>query len=124
MEVIFKSFQSLNNTFDIRIFGTTEEPLFSAVDIGNILEYSNIRSTITDYDDSERKVMNIDTKTGSHSSTLLTERGLYRLVHGSRTEIGKQFRNWVFDIIRELRLTGHAKLRNAFAQQKIAHSHA
>lgn len=63
MEIV-KAFNSNKMHTDIVIKGTIEEPLFRASDIGEILEISNIRSAIQQYNESERHVVSIDTSTG------------------------------------------------------------
>jgi len=71
MEIV-KAFNSNKMHTDIVIKGTIEEPLFRASDIGEILEISNIRSAIQQYNESERHVVSIDTSTGPKEVTFLT----------------------------------------------------
>ena len=52
MEIV-KAFNSNELHTDIVIKGTTENPLFRASDIGNILEMSNIHASLKEFDDTE-----------------------------------------------------------------------
>ena len=75
-----KAFNSNQLHTEIVIKGTYDEPLFRASDIGEILEMANIRASIIDYDDTERRVNTIDTSTGAKQVTFLTEKGLYKVL--------------------------------------------
>jgi prophage antirepressor-like protein len=50
---IVKAFNTNDLHTEIIIKGTIDEPLFRASDIGVVLELSNIRATIVDFDESE-----------------------------------------------------------------------
>jgi prophage antirepressor-like protein len=76
MEII-KAFNSNNLHTEIVIKGTISEPLFRASDIGEILEMGNIRTSIQQFDETERHVHTMDTSTGPKQVTFLTEKGLY-----------------------------------------------
>ena len=69
--------QELFENHEVRIFGTVEEPLFVANDIGKILEIKTIISTIRDFDNSEKVMHKVHTIRGNQEMTLLTEKGLY-----------------------------------------------
>ena len=66
---IVKAFNA--NTFhtEIIIKGTHEEPLFRASDIGEVLEISNIRTSIMHFDETERHVHTMNTSTGQSKQT-------------------------------------------------------
>lgn len=98
---IIKLFKSNTN---ITICGTEEDPLFRASDIGTILEMNQINSTIRDFDETERVMLNIQTPGGSQKVTFLTEKGLYEILFKSRKPIAKEFKNWIFVTMREIRL--------------------
>src|ERR1700744_2989941 len=103
--------QELFENNDVRIFGTVEEPLFVANDIGNILEIKNIRTTIKDFDDTEKAVGIVNGRGGNQQMTLLTEKGLYHVLFTSRKQEAKRFQDWVFHVIKEIRLRGKYDLR-------------
>ena len=67
MEVV-KAFNSNNLHTEIVVKGTINEPLFRANDVGTILEMTNIRATIQNFDDSEKVVNSIDTLGGSQQA--------------------------------------------------------
>jgi prophage antirepressor-like protein len=118
MEIV-KAFNSNSLHTDIVIQGTHEEPLFRASDIGEILEMSNIRVTIQNYDDTERHVSTAYTSTGPKQVTFLTEKGLYKVLFKSRKPIAEKFQNWVCEVIKELRLKGIYDLQKQLEQTKV-----
>ena len=117
MEIV-KAFNSNELHTDIVIKGTTENPLFRASDIGNILEMSNIHASLKEFDDTEKVINSIYTPGGNQHVTFLTEKGLYELLFKSRKPIAKIFRNWVFEVIKEIRLTGEYKLNKEVEELK------
>lgn len=105
--ILSKQFQDMN----IAVYGTHEKPLFKAKDIGELLGIKDVLSTMKDFNEIEKGVGYYATPGGMQNMTMLTTRGLYRLLFNSRKEIAKQFRNWVFDVIEEIRLTGEYNLK-------------
>ena len=96
------------NGLDIQVYGTYEEPLFKAKDVGDLLEIKNIRDAISNLDHTCKVKSNVgNTDVGNYSNTwFITEDGLYELLFISRKPIAKQFRVWVRNIIKEIRLRG------------------
>ena len=115
MEVV-KAFNSNNLHTEIVIKGTINEPLFRASDIGTVLEMGNIRTSINDFNDSEKVVHTMDTLGGSQQVTFLTEKGLYKVLFKSRKLIAEKFQNWVCEVIKELRLNGVYDLQKQLSQ--------
>ncbi len=112
---IIKAFQANETTMHITIRGTHEEPLFRASDIGEVLEITHIRTSIQDFDSSEKNGVRImDIMGRKQETTFLTEKGLYKLLFKSRKPIAKQFTDWVCEVIKEIRLNGRYQL-----EQKI-----
>jgi prophage antirepressor-like protein len=109
MEIV-KAFNENGLHTEIVIKGTTIDPIFRASDIGEILEMSNIRATIQNFDTTEKVVNNIDTLGGTQQVTFLTEKGLYKVLFKSRKPIAEKFQNWVCGVIKEIRLTGKYNL--------------
>jgi prophage antirepressor-like protein len=103
---IVKAFNANDLHTEIVIKGTVNDPLFRASDIGVVLELSNIRMSITDFDESEKVVSTTDTLGGTQEVTFLTEKGLYKVLFRSRKPIAQKFQNWVCDVIKEIRVTG------------------
>jgi prophage antirepressor-like protein len=115
MEVV-KAFNSNNLHTEIVIKGTPQDPLFRANDIGTILEISNIRGTINDFDETEKVVHTMHTLGGDQQVTFLTEKGLYKVLFKSRKPIAERFQNWVCEVIKEIRLNGIYDLQKQLSQ--------
>lgn len=110
---------SINKWFNehtIRIVGTPQEPFFYACDIGDVLELTNIRKSIKDFDDLEivsdevRARLGIKTRRivdgqerDDNSINLLTESGVYRLIISSRLPVVRQFKRFIYQCIRDVR---------------------
>ena len=103
---IVKAFNANDLHTEIVIKGTTDVPLFRASDIGTVLEMSNIRATIIDFDESEKVVHKTPTIGGLQEVTFLTEKGLYKVLFRSRKPIAQKFQDWVCDVVKEIRLHG------------------
>ena len=117
MEIV-KSFNENNLHTDIVIKGSFDQPLFRAADIGIILEITNINKLIKDYDNTEKVLIKHATNNGMHEINFLTESGLYNVLFTSRKPIAKQFKKWVCDIIKEIRLKGKYELENKIKEQE------
>ena len=105
--IVVKQFQHLN----IEIYGTYEEPLFKAKDIGDMLEIKNIRKTIERLDDDCKMKLNVTNGYAGNSDTwFLTEDGMYEVLMISRKTIAKQFKKWVRTVIKEIRLNTNNSL--------------
>jgi prophage antirepressor-like protein len=80
MEIV-KAFQNNELNIHVTIQGTHEEPLFRASDIGAILEMTNIRQSIKDFDTTEKHGVSITDIIGrEQETTFLTEKGLYKVL--------------------------------------------
>lgn len=117
MEIV-KAFNENQLHTTITIKGTLEEPLFRASDIGEILGITNIRSTVKDFDDSEKAVVSTDTHGGIQSVTFITEKGLYNILCKSKKPIAKIFQNWVFEVVKEIRLKGKYDLEQKILEKE------
>ena len=109
MEIV-KTFNSNQLHTDIIIKGTHMEPLFRASDIGMILDITNRRTSITDFNETEKVVHTMKTVVGNQQVFFLTEKGLYKVLFKSRKPIAEKFKCWVCEVIKEIRLTGEYKL--------------
>lgn len=109
-ELISQRFENLNVT----IYGTYEDPLFKASDIGNLLGISRIRDTLVNLDDNFKIKMNFSNGTSSYKSDtwFLTEQGLYKLLFISRKPIAKPFQLWAFNLIKDARKNHEIKLKS------------
>jgi prophage antirepressor-like protein len=119
MEII-KAFNENGMVSNITIKGTYNNPLFRASDIGEILEISNIRQSISSFDESEKHAVSITDIIGREQQvTFLTELGLYQLLFVSRKPIAKTFKKWVCEVIKEIRLNGEYKLKKELEEISI-----
>ena len=112
--LLVKQFQDLN----INIYGTYEDPLFKAKDIGDLLEMSNIRETIKTFNNKQKVVSLTDTLGGKQETTMLTEQGLYKVLMKSRKKIAEEFQDWVCEVIEEIRKKGKYDLEEKLLQNQ------
>ena len=98
--------------FNIEIYGTFEEPLFKAKDIGELLEIKKIRTTLDNLDDECKVLKGAHTNGGLQQQIFLTEEGLYEVIFISRKPIAKEFKKWVRKLIKQIRLNSNKQLEN------------
>ena len=112
-----------NKDFQVRIFGTNEQPLFCGKDIANILLYKDTKSAIQDHIDVEDKMTlkQACTNKGGEmyppnsqpNMILINESGLYSLILRSNMEKAKEFKRWITkEVIPTIRKTGTFQLEN------------
>jgi prophage antirepressor-like protein len=116
MEIV-KAFNTNSLHTEITIKGTLNDPLFRASDIGAILEISNIRTSINEFNETEKVVHAMSTHGGTQHVTFLTEKGLYKVLFKSRKPIAEKFQNWVYEVIKELRINGIYDLQKQLEQK-------
>jgi len=102
--------QSFNGQ-SVRVFGTANEPLFSAADVCLILGITNARDAASSLEEDEKiTVANPDGNPRAgipHQFTCVTESGLYALIFKSRKPEAKAFRKWVTsEVLPAIRKTG------------------
>ena len=116
-----KNFYKNGLSIEICVKGTPELPLVRASDVGAVLDITNIRTSIKDFDETEKVVQTVNTLGGPQEVTFLTEKGLYQVLFTSRKPIAKQFKNWVCDILREIRINGTYTLQKKIeeVEQKL-----
>lgn len=112
--LLIKQFNDLN----ITIYGTCEEPLFKAKDIGDLLEMSNIREVIKNFNERQKVVSLTDTLGGQQNTTFLTEQGLYKVLMRSRKKIAEQFQDWVCEVVEEIRKKGKYDLEEKLKEHQ------
>jgi prophage antirepressor-like protein len=98
--------------FNIEIYGTHEEPLFKANDIGNLLGIKKIRTTLDNLDEECKVLKDAHTMGGLQEQLFLTEDGLYELLFISRKPIAKEFKKWVRNIIKQIRINSNKQLQH------------
>lgn len=94
------------------------ELLFRASIIGEMLEMTNIRTSIQHFDDTEKVTRITNTPSGNQGVTYLTEKGLYKILFKSRKPIAENLQNWLCNIIKEIRLNGSYNLQKKLENQK------
>lgn len=115
---IIKAFNNNELQINITIKGTYNKPLFRASDVAEILDIYSIRSSIINFNEDEKQICVINTPKGEQNVNFLTEAGLYRLLFKSNKPIAEKFQKWVFDVIREIRLTGEYKLKQVIKEKE------
>ena len=104
---VLKKSELLGHQFTI--FGTTENPLFLAKEVADVIEHSKADVMVNLVDDDEKVKVNnlyVDGRTGGQGVWMLTEDGLYEALMQSRKPIAKQFKKGVKTILKEIRKTG------------------
>lgn len=102
---------------ELNIYGTTEEPLFLAVEVAKMIDFSvgNTSHMLKTIDSDEKVLINVPTRRNSTSGGMhnvqkwfLTEDGLYEVLMQSRKPIARRFKRAIKDILKDLRLSGRA----------------
>ena len=119
------------NNLPIRIIGTPEEPFFYASDIGDILGIKQISVSVKNFDETEivtsqkRQKYNIvtyykykDEMRRDDRIVLLTEFGVYRLILCSRSDIAKDFKKYIYQLISTAR-NGEKKKLNTISANDL-----
>ena len=97
----------------VDIYGTKEEPLFLAVDIAKIIDYSvgNTSWMLNSVDPDEKKLITVSARSNSKTARgnatpkwFLTEYGLYEVLMQSRKSVARRFKSGVKYILKEMRL--------------------
>lgn len=95
---------------ELNIYGTTEDPLFLAVDVARLIDYStgNTWNMLNSVDSEEKLLLRMLVSGQNREVWFLTEDGLYEVLMQSRKPIARRFKRAVKDILKELRLSGKA----------------
>lgn len=116
VQLFGKTLEQSDNPFDkkvagLKMYNTNEDPLFMAKEIGEILDLSDINSTLKNYSDEliRRKCLVILNGRKTYVN-MLTESGLYRVVMRSNSPFGEKFSSYISGILRQLRILGSVKL--------------
>ena len=99
----------------INVYGTFQEPLFLAKDVGKMLGMGNIRSSLAKVNPKWKttRVQTLDGGQDERHMTFLTEPGLYMalLLMRSYKPEAKKFQEWICeDVVPSIRQTGSYKL--------------
>lgn len=111
----------------IHVYRRENEILFSANEIGNMLELTKVRKSMVHFTAKEKTTMLLQTSGGLQECAMLTERGLNRLLINSNKPIAATFREWVLDVIEAIQKKGyydvqHLKEEYAQIQERLANA--
>ena len=106
-----------NEKFGIRTAGTSEEPLFCAIDICRALQYTNNRRAIALHVEKEDVTKcYAPTNNGKQELTFVTESGLYSLILGCKLPNAKIFKHWITsEVLPSIRRTGQYSIASCHA---------
>lgn len=95
---------------ELNIYGTTEEPLFLAVEVAKMVDYSvgNTGQMLNTVDMDEKLTLTMLRSGQNRQMWFLTEDGLYEVLMQSRKPIARRFKRAVKDVLKDLRLSGKA----------------
>ena len=109
-----------NGSTNLNVYGTFDEPLFLAKEVGEILNLSNINVQISHMDSDWKVIQKTYTPGGAQEMTFFKEPGLYYIVMRSNKEEAIEFQTWVFeDVLPSIRKTGQYKLQEHPVQKKL-----
>jgi len=95
------------DSIQLNVYGTFEQPLFMAQEIGSILNMTNINEQIRHMDSDWIRIRETDRTRGARKMTFLKEPGLYYLIMRSNKPEAKLFQKWVVsEVLPSLRKTG------------------
>ena len=106
---------------DFQIYGTTDNPLFLAKDVAELIDYAfkdrtkgtrNVNMMLQTVDEDEKLVARLFTSGQHREMYFLTEDGLYEVLLQSRKPIAKSFKKEVKAILKQIRLTGGVVVEN------------
>lgn len=79
----------------LRVYGTTEKPLFVAAEIGSIIGLSKVHTSLANINPNFRATGILPTNGGNQRMAMLTIEGLRFLVYRSKKEEAVAFINWI-----------------------------
>lgn len=93
---------------EVRTLEINGEPWFIGKDLTEALNYGNPRQAlITNVDEEDKGVHEMDTPGGKQEMTIINESGLYSLVLGSKLPNAKKFKRWItHEVIPDIRKHG------------------
>lgn len=79
----------------VRVVGTSEQPLFVLADVCKVLEISNVSDVKKRLSEGVDSIYTLQTAGGKQQVTVINEDGLYDVILDSRKPQAKRFRKWV-----------------------------
>ena len=101
--------------WNLRVFGSKDEPWFVAVDVLRALgvHAKNISRELKKLDFDEKGVVRLTTPGGQQEAWLISEPGFYKIALTAQTEEAKKFQRWVtHEVLPRIRKYGYYKLTN------------
>jgi prophage antirepressor-like protein len=99
-----------SDEFSIRVLDINGEPWFIALEIAEILGYSDSQAMTRRLDDDEksnRQIVGLGSPTGGRGTTTINEAGLYSAILASTKPEAKPFKRWVtHEVLPAIRKTG------------------
>lgn len=92
--------------FNVKIYGTAENPLFLAKDIAELIEHSRASEMLKTVDDDEKLMQPILASGQNRNMWFLTEDGLYEVLMSSKKPQAKIFKKKVKEILKTIRKHG------------------
>lgn len=94
--------------FDLLEQQTTLRGAWVASDVCAVLDLSNVSEALSDFEDYQKGISNVDTPGGVQKMLTVTEAGLYALVFKSRKDNAKRFQKWVIaEVLPAIRKHGY-----------------
>ena len=111
---------SFENT-SVRTLGTSDLPLFVALDVCNALGYKNPKDATARHVDPEDLIKSeIETNGGRQTVNCVNESGLYALIFGSKLESAKRFKRWVTsEVLPAIRKTGRYEAPTTLTTEEL-----
>lgn len=110
---VIKETEILNK--DLKIYGTTEDPLFLAKDVAEWIDHSRASEMLKSIDEDEKLMQTILASGQNREMWFLTEDGLYEVLMQSRKPIAKQFKKQIKKILKDIRLYGKYEVPGTYA---------
>lgn len=120
------------NEFPIRILNSHVFPFFYAEDVAKVLGIKRVRNSILSFDKTEivsqelRRKYNIityhihrDRARRNDKIILLTEFGVYRLLMNTKSERSAEFKQFVYNVLHQLRTSGEYKVTKELEELRI-----
>jgi prophage antirepressor-like protein len=134
------------NGKQITMVGTFEDPYFCAKEVAEALGYKDVKKTLQYQIDSEYKcdLQQLETAKSvgggsllqlfywpfptdldyhSGKAVYLSEQGVYELTASSQLLIGKQFKKWLFSVLKEIRTRGKYELEQKLKEKDTELQH-
>lgn len=83
----------------IRVAGTSEEPLFCLADVCRAIGIENARNVRSRLDEEDVRLVDTLTEGGNQKINFITEPGLYDVIIRSDSDKAKPFRKWVTSVV-------------------------